>query len=97
TVVNVKTNDLSYFSVFVSDDISSAESVTVWLYPWVTPRFIDAPVSQYVVVGTSHAQRPDHWLAAALYLYLAARRGWPRHKRPGRNGFVLHFHGRDQR
>ncbi|HMC28578.1 MAG TPA: lamin tail domain-containing protein, partial [Verrucomicrobiae bacterium] len=51
TVVNVKTNDLSYFSVFVSDDISSAESVTVWLYPWVTPRFIDAPVSQYVVVG----------------------------------------------
>ena len=52
TVVNVKTNDLATFSVTVSDDISSAQTPTFWLYPLIQPSFIENPISQTVPVGS---------------------------------------------
>jgi len=52
TVVNVKTNDLATFSVTVSDDISSAQSPTFWLYPLVSPNFIENPIPQSVPVNS---------------------------------------------
>ncbi len=51
TVTGVTTNDLSYFSVTASDDISSAESTNAWLYPLVSPNFVETPIAQTVVVG----------------------------------------------
>jgi len=51
TVVAVKTNDMSNFSVFVYDDLSSIESVTVGLFPLISPTFIESPLPQSVVVG----------------------------------------------
>jgi hypothetical protein len=51
TVVAVKTNDMSNFSVRVYDDLSSEESVTVGLYPLISPNFLESPLAQSVPVG----------------------------------------------
>jgi hypothetical protein len=52
TVVNVGTNDLAYFTCVVTDDISTAESAQAWLYPLVSPIFVEGPLGQSAVAGT---------------------------------------------
>jgi hypothetical protein len=52
TVLNVQTNDLGYFTVVVSDDISSVESAPAWLYPLVSPLFVELPIAQSVAGGS---------------------------------------------
>src|SRR6185436_13649102 len=51
TIVGVQTTDLANFSVVVSDDISVVESSNVWLYPLISPNFVEPPLPQSVVVG----------------------------------------------
>ncbi len=54
TIVNVQTNDLAHYSVRVEDfePLSFAESTNAWLYPLITPVFVEQPISQSVAVGT---------------------------------------------
>jgi len=52
--VNVQTNDLAYYSVRAEDlePLSFIESTNAWLYPLITPVFVEHPISQSVAVGT---------------------------------------------
>ena len=54
TIVNVQTNDLGYYSVRAEDQdqLSFIESTNAWLYPLITPVFVEQPISQTVAVGT---------------------------------------------
>jgi hypothetical protein len=52
SIVNVQTNDLANFSVVISDDVSVVESSNVWLYPLISPNFVETPISQSVAIGT---------------------------------------------
>jgi hypothetical protein len=51
TIVDVQTNDLALYGVVIADDVSVAESTNVWLYPLISPLFVEAPIAQSVVVG----------------------------------------------
>lgn len=51
TVVNVQTNDFGYFSVAMQDDVSAIETTNFWLYPLVSPVFVENPLPQVVPVG----------------------------------------------
>jgi hypothetical protein len=52
TITNVTTNDLSYFYAVLTDDISTITTTNAWLYPLVSPNFVDLPIAQSVAVGT---------------------------------------------
>ncbi|HEY0552237.1 MAG TPA: lamin tail domain-containing protein, partial [Verrucomicrobiae bacterium] len=54
TIVNVQTNDLGFYSVRAedADQLSFIESTNAWLYPLITPVFIEQPISQSVAIGT---------------------------------------------
>jgi CotH protein/lamin tail-like protein/Ig-like domain-containing protein/thrombospondin type 3 repeat protein len=52
TVVNVGTNDLGYYTCVVSDDISTLESAPAWLYPLVSPVFLEGPLPQSAVANS---------------------------------------------
>jgi hypothetical protein len=52
TIVDVSTNDFASYSVLLSDDVSTVESTSVWLYPLISPNFIETPIGQSVAVGS---------------------------------------------